>query len=156
MTFNRLYKLILESNDKDTQYLAAVEVGDMKAVQQMVDDAARAAWYDVGPVSHATNVDFTEFLPTRRGRFGAGMYFSDKYYSSRGKRDVRVYLKNPKVTEIPSPWKRDNQKWKPPHNEYFVTNPNQIKSADPVTRDDSGNIIPLSQRFDSTKDDIRY
>ena len=31
----------------------------------------------------------------------------------------------------------------------------QIKSADPVTYDDNGNVIPLSQRFDSKKTDIR-
>ena len=37
-----------------------------------------------------------------------------------------------------------------------VFDPSQIKSADPVTRDDNGQIIPLSRRFDSTKDDIRY
>lgn len=37
-----------------------------------------------------------------------------------------------------------------------VFDPNQIKSADPVTYDDSGNIIPLSSRFDSSKEDIRY
>ena len=34
--------------------------------------------------------------------------------------------------------------------------PSQIKSSDPITRDDSGNIIPLSQRFQSTSPDIRY
>ena len=37
-----------------------------------------------------------------------------------------------------------------------VFNSNQIKSADPVTYDESGNVIPLSQRFDSTSDDTRY
>ena len=31
-----------------------------------------------------------------------------------------------------------------------------IKSADPVTYDDKGNVIPLSQRFNSENDDIRY
>ena len=30
------------------------------------------------------------------------------------------------------------------------------KSADPVTKDDQGNIIPLSQRFDTSTEDIRY
>ena len=40
--------------------------------------------------------------------------------------------------------------------EIVVRNPNQIKSADPVTYNDNGNIIPLSSRFDSSKDDIRY
>lgn len=37
-----------------------------------------------------------------------------------------------------------------------VFDPNQIKLADPVTYSDNGNVIPLSSRFDSTKDDIRY
>jgi hypothetical protein len=31
-----------------------------------------------------------------------------------------------------------------------------IKSADPITYDDDGNVIPLSQRFDLTTPDIRY
>lgn len=38
----------------------------------------------------------------------------------------------------------------------IVLDPDQVKSADPVTYDDSGNIIPLSKRFDSGSDDIRY
>lgn len=33
---------------------------------------------------------------------------------------------------------------------------NQIKSADPITRDDKGNVIPLSQRFQPSTPDIRY
>lgn len=39
---------------------------------------------------------------------------------------------------------------------YMVVDPNQIKSADPVTRDDAGNVIPLSERFNEGKDDIRF
>lgn len=34
--------------------------------------------------------------------------------------------------------------------------PNQIKSAEAVTRDGEGNVIPLSERFDPKKEDIRY
>ena len=33
---------------------------------------------------------------------------------------------------------------------------NQIKSADPVTYDDAGNVIPLSERFNEEKEDIRW
>jgi hypothetical protein len=40
--------------------------------------------------------------------------------------------------------------------QYNVFDPNQIKLADPVTYDDNDNIIPLSQRFDASNDDIRY
>lgn len=39
---------------------------------------------------------------------------------------------------------------------YVVRDSAQIKSADPVTYDGNGNVIPLSQRFDSSKQDIRY
>jgi hypothetical protein len=38
---------------------------------------------------------------------------------------------------------------------YVVFNSNQIKSADPVTYDDNGNVIPLSKRFNSRSEDIR-
>ena len=40
--------------------------------------------------------------------------------------------------------------------EYIAFEPEQIKSADPVTYDDDGNVIPLSERFNSENDDIRY
>jgi hypothetical protein len=43
-----------------------------------------------------------------------------------------------------------------PDNQFVVFSPNNIKSADPVTYDASGNVIPLSQRFDATTADINY
>lgn len=42
------------------------------------------------------------------------------------------------------------------HHTYAVFDSNQIKSADPVTYDDSGNVIPLSERFNESNEDIRY
>jgi predicted GNAT family acetyltransferase len=39
---------------------------------------------------------------------------------------------------------------------YAVFNSEAIKSADPATYDDQGNLIPLSQRFDTSKQDIRF
>jgi hypothetical protein len=39
---------------------------------------------------------------------------------------------------------------------YIVFSPSQIKSADPVTRDDQGRVIPLSERFNPQSDDIRF
>ena len=39
---------------------------------------------------------------------------------------------------------------------YIMFHPNQIKLADPVTYDDQGNVIPLSERFNDTSNDIRY
>ena len=40
--------------------------------------------------------------------------------------------------------------------DYIVFEPANISSADPVTYDDEGNVIPLSKRFNAQNDDIRY
>lgn len=39
---------------------------------------------------------------------------------------------------------------------YVAFTPEQIKSAEIVTRNDSGDVIPLSERFNASKGDIRY
>ena len=41
-------------------------------------------------------------------------------------------------------------------DEAVVFDPSQIKSAEPITYDDNGEVIPLSKRFDRSNDDIRY
>lgn len=38
----------------------------------------------------------------------------------------------------------------------IVLDTNQVKSADAVTYDDNGNVIPLSERFNAKNEDIRY
>ena len=40
--------------------------------------------------------------------------------------------------------------------DYVAFEPSQIKSAEPVTYDDNGNVIPLSERFNSESNDIRF
>ena len=41
-------------------------------------------------------------------------------------------------------------------DDYIVFSSSQLKSADPVTYDNEGNIIPLSERFNTENDDLRY
>ena len=41
-------------------------------------------------------------------------------------------------------------------NVYVIFDPNRAKSADPVTYDNDGNVIPLSERFKPEEKDIRY
>ena len=43
-----------------------------------------------------------------------------------------------------------------PSDVYIFLKPNQVKSSDPVVYDDSGNVIPLSERFNPENEDIRY
>lgn len=39
---------------------------------------------------------------------------------------------------------------------YIAFNPNNVKSADAITYDNNGEVIPLSERFNSNQEDIRY
>jgi hypothetical protein len=41
-------------------------------------------------------------------------------------------------------------------NEYVALDSEQVKSADPIVKDDAGNVVPLSQRFNTKSKDIRY
>ena len=41
-------------------------------------------------------------------------------------------------------------------DDYIFFEPSQLKSADPATYDDNGELIPLSQRFDLGVDDMRF
>ena len=52
----------------------------------------------------------------------------------------------------------DHDEFAPERNDYFYVAwfDNQMKSSEPVVRDDEGNVVPLSERFNETKNDIRY
>jgi hypothetical protein len=214
----------------DTEYLDAVERGDMETAQRMVDEAAKTAGYDT-KAYHGTdnNFGFTEFK-AGEGDFdhpGGTIFFASRLdvaetYSGKdgvsqvteednsGNYAVYLNLGNNLTVDcegapnryIPAPegykhswiktlntneyaeyarekgydsitfknvqdiglhWKWDESGEFPraifPKGEYDVYgvfNPNQIKSADPVTYDDDGNVIPLSERFNSNHKDIRH
>ena len=265
----------VEARDKD--YIDAVSKGDMEKAQRMVDQAAKDAGYNIGPVPHGTvAVPFTEFNTPAYFGSGAGMYaiadsdfvgwkgrrvnlpkkpkpseiednldtagfpegvsldgdetngagklvssgqdsiFQYQGYSPMGdaiyalvenyavKRDagynINEVTEPPPVTEFPriiraylkfdnpakldgrdgaklgrgknSRWDQDlydrltaegydsaiaDDDWGHPSNRHYIAfSPSQIKSADPVTYDSDGNVIPLSQRFQSESPDIRY
>ena len=43
-----------------------------------------------------------------------------------------------------------------PRSVYIAFNSNQVKSLDPVTYDDAGGVVPLSERFDAGRRDVRW
>ena len=75
-------------------------------------------------------------------------YYIDSSKNNAG-RDERIRLQNEGYDGVIR--EEDGTIW-----EYVAFNPNQIKSADTVTYDDAGNVIPLSERFNPRKEDIRY
>lgn len=120
---------------------------------------------------------------TDAGWLGRGFYFygnAPEYASQYGKRIIGAYLniENPyfasdddmnRLAEANSPEASaefrqeledegyDGVFYNGNLNEEWVAfYPNQIKSAEPVTYDDNGNVIPLSERFNPDSEDIRF
>ena len=62
-----------------------------------------------------------------------------------------------KITSVFDDGGRSVKHQRTPATVYIFFNPQeQVKSADPVTYDDDGNVIPLSKRFNPENNDIRY
>ena len=197
--------------EQDAAYLDAVQRGDTQAAQQMVDEAAKAAGYTVGPVYHGTYEKFNEFITSEGAHFGtleqAKNRVSETSWRGASPSVARYYIKGnflrlDDVGGWDSPDKivsklvkigffdgeygnrlRRIAKRSPDDaryalfedikdagfdgfvysnrvegkgDSYMVLDPNQVKLADLVTKDSEGNVIPLSQRFDQAKEDIRF
>lgn len=137
---------------QDAEYMAAVKAGDMVKAQRMVDEAAKKAGYDVGPVWHGSpNKDFTTFDRSKIGTTTVLPYDAPKgFYFAKDEKLTDRYGPNKIRAFVRGPFMLNNAKI------VVVESSNQIKSADPVTYDDAGNVIPLSQRFQTESADIRF
>jgi len=180
-----------EIDARYTNLEAKAKAGDKEAeteAQRMVDEASKAAGYDIGPVFHGTTKQFNEFKEVSDFNRLNGFYFGTK-------KDAQFFAKSPEGIIIPAylsiknpasisdmeeaektvsfySVNRGNEVKKnlikqgfdgavlyfkdSKETEYVAFNPEQIKSADPFTYDDAGNLIPLSERFQSSSPDIRF
>lgn len=86
------------------------------------------------------------FVANRTYRF-INYLLEDKGYSNV---EVQEQLKSMGFDAVKDTYRNDTE------GQYVVFDPEQIKSADPVTYDDKKKPIPLSKRFDDTKRDIRF
>jgi hypothetical protein len=151
--------------------MAAVERGDMETAQRMVDEAAKAAGYTI-PVYHFTDESFTAF-DVQKGQAGPGIWLTSSPKGWFGQNKLNLYLNPGKIqtvkTQFDKSWREgelsiegilegdldkiSQQNIDTLKNEdytstfYVATRPEQVKSADPITRDAAGNVIPLSRRF---------
>ena len=143
---------------EDAAYMDAVKRGDMETAQRMVREAARAmpgilldGEGNPKVVYHGTNKKFTVFDKGKQD-YDPGFFFAEnrtrpkngwtkEYAEYYGGNVMPVFLSNPDVLS---------------RGEYRVNEPSQIKSADPVTYDDNGEVIPLSRRFNADNADIRF
>ena len=92
--------------ERDREYMAAVERGDMEAAQRMVDKAAKAAGY-TERLYHQTDAEFTVFEPRHKGAgsrdnetpYGIFMKTSSANIGLKGNKQMELYAKiqNPLV-----------------------------------------------------------
>ena len=165
-------------DDIDESYLDAVEHGDMETAQRLVDEAAKAAGYTVRGF-HGSGERFNTFSyghigsATGVGILGKGFYFGDdkglaKMYGSQ-MYDSYLRMENTYHATEEDQYKINTAELAEKGYDsvdlvigggngkiYCVFDNTQIKSADPVTYDDDGNVIHLSERFDLENQDIRY
>jgi GNAT superfamily N-acetyltransferase len=169
----------------DEAHAKAVESGDTEEAQKLVDEAAKKAGYTIGPLWHGTSKDFYEFRPAgdekaiflstdkneakafavgSGGKVMGPLYINaktpeDLYHATDERQAIRDARENGftgiKVTDQ-LPYSTYTMKPQKQTANYAVFDPNQIKSTELATYDDQGNLIPLSQRFDTSKQDIRF
>jgi predicted transcriptional regulator len=224
-TEDNVNKKLFVAPETDAEYMSAVENGDMKTAQRLVDKTAKEAGY-TGTYYHGTPDKFTVFDKKKArssGHWGKGFYFTkskshanqygnsfevylnlgnvmkpkaetltnadikklieavaenedysienygtydiDKILSrfeSKDAFEVLVDLNTTAIGDFAEALKVFNEVLNKNYTsvetdlETVVYSPNQIKSADPVTYDDNGNVIPLSERFNEEETDIRY
>ena len=171
----------LDSQAADARYLdlAKDPEANREELQRMVDEAAKGAGYSIGPVFHGTNSEFHSFdynlIGSAQGvKTERGFNFADTMErAGEFGKNVNGYFLNIK-NPFPHSSRREDFRTYDPRKEGYdalgiqngeiighkgevvVFNPNQIKSADPVTYDAQGNVIPLSQRFNPQSNSILY
>lgn len=170
--------------EEDAAYMEAVKRGDVETAQKMVFATAKKYYGDSLIADHAGNPvvfyhgskDKHNVFDPRKDKNGFGdVYFTDNpEYARRFGDEVQSVIL---VAENPSEHDFSKEGFSNAvmsrysghdaafvygvmdftgikHGEVLMRKMENIKSADPVTYDDQGNIIPLSRRFDGG-DDIR-
>lgn len=161
------------TNPVDRPYFQAVQSGDMDTVKRMVDEKAKQAGYTIKGY-HGTNDKFNK-VDLNKGAMGSFWFAGDKEQIEAGESGAvgtdiikELYVRINK----PAGWK-EYEKYSMlelardgydgvilPDNDGTFTgfvwqNPAQVKSADPIIKDDNGKIIPLSKRFNTKSRDLR-
>ena len=143
------------------------ELNEVKNGMELVEFAdGRYKWrYEVTPIHDAWSSEYydnkadaekgktddaTTMLMTEKYEWNDAPISPEAYYLSGDAVASNAFTEELKKQGYDGVLQADNG------DEIVVFDSSQIKSADPVTYDDQGNVIPLSERFNSENDDIRY
>jgi hypothetical protein len=104
-----------------------ISTGNKPEIRELARKYLRGAWETFNPNDNLTT-DQIGYLALRSGKYD-GVIF----------KNVNDSYTHRNITDV-----------------YEVFEPDQVKSADTVTYDDDGNVIPLSERFKKDNPDIRF
>lgn len=122
--------------------LASVLIDKINGTETEVYDGDAEKWVKYNP-QEITGIELSEKdLPTL-----------EKIQNQNGFEKIAEFLLGKGVDSIQYLNTYEGTKDK---NSYILLTPEQVKSADPITYDDAGNVIPLSERFNRGTPDIRY
>jgi len=160
---------------------AASKVVDANGEPMVVHHATDGEFFafDRGHLGKNTDANATDEAPRQMARLGFWFNTQDLRVRTAASRDVAAFLdvKRPFETTFEDLWdaladrnaatfirELEEQGFDGIALEdsefggtsFVAFKPEQIKSADPATYDDAGNLIPLSRRFDAANADIRF
>lgn len=127
-----------------------------KIENPLIIDASKSNWNEID-VKSVLNTPFGDAIKSEYGEdyFNYGtQHFSTREVSKYAKQAGYdgVIFKNLKDNG----GRNSNVSLDTVSDVYIAFNPNNVKSADAITYDNNGKVIPLSERFDGNEDDIRY
>ena len=144
------YKPLLRSNDNFI-YTATDQVVSREDLERVIEQEERRGSYTLYgfPGDNPLEIDAEKAFWTgiKAPIIGEGYYSTDsivKWAKENGY--TSVIIRNVMDPGVVNAYGDD----------YVFFNADQLKSADAVTYDDNGNVIPLSERFNDQNEDIRY
>ena len=142
-----------KTRQRDREYMKAVEAGDTETAQRMVDEAAKKAGYDLSGIREAAGLYkyySDKARKTERSEdYDALENFGYKYNEQAVKAGLSESASSQMLSDVGTGMSESDA-----IRDAIATT--QIKSADPITYNDQGNVIPLSERFNPTTGDIRF
>ena len=148
--------------DKEYEALAEeYEDAEFEALQEWMDENPDADMDVVYPTSYIiekkpADIDSQKYLDAHRKHNETMEAWTREYdkLAVKCKEIITEHLRNNGYDSMY--FKVDGGSRGRQTDSLILLDSNQVKSAAPVTKDDNGNVIPLSKRFNASNDDIRY
>ena len=159
--FAKYYDQITEIDKKYDALANELEDEEFDALMEWMEEHPDADMDEVFPNSYIienkpADIDSEKYLEAHSKRVALMNEWSEKYnaVAVEAKAFLTNYLRSngyDSMYFVVDGGSRGRQT-----DSLIVLDENQVKSADPVTRDDDGNVIPLSKRFNQDSKDTRY